>query len=119
MSSLLILYAKNTSFILLSRFLTGLISGGLVVAIPTFVNEISNDNVRAALNSFYDIANNLGTIISFLLGNLLNWRDQAKLQIIVPIIFIICMFLLPESPEHWIKRRKEKVYIYRKYIFKT
>ncbi|XP_031622939.1 facilitated trehalose transporter Tret1-like [Contarinia nasturtii] len=107
-SSLLILYAKNVYWLYTSRFLCGLISGGLVVAIPTFINEISNDNVRAALNSFYDIANNLGMIISFLLGSLLNWTDQAKCQLILPIIFLCVMFIYPESPEHWIKLRQEK-----------
>lgn len=35
--------------------------------------------------------------------------DQAKAQLIVPIIFMIAMFLLPESPEYWLSRNKEKV----------
>lgn len=65
--------------------------------------------MRGALNSLYDPSYNLGVIISFFMGNYLSWLDQAKTQLIVPIIFIIVLFLLPESPEFWAKKNKEKV----------
>lgn len=86
-----------------------MVSGSLVVGIPTLVNDISSDNVRGALNSLYDLFSNSGTIISFFLGNYLSMLDQVKTQLIVPIIFLIVMYFLPESPEYWVRNRKEKV----------
>lgn len=66
-------------------------------------------SVRGALNSLYDPSNNLGIIISFSLGNYLSCMDQAKVQLIMPVAFTIFTFWLPESPEFWITKNKEKV----------
>lgn len=57
----------------------------------------------------YDPSFNLGIIISFALGNYLSCLDQAKVQLIIPVLFMFVMFLLPESPEYWSNRNKEKV----------
>lgn len=65
--------------------------------------------MRGALNSLYDPLNNLGIILSFFLANYMDWLDQVKVQLIVPIIFMVAMFFLPESPEYLTNRNKKKV----------
>lgn len=70
-----------------------------------------NIRVRGALNSVYDPSYNTGTIVSFFLGNYFNCLDQVKVQLIVPVIFMVLMFFLPETPDYLIKRSKEKVII--------
>ncbi|XP_055296383.1 facilitated trehalose transporter Tret1-like [Sitodiplosis mosellana] len=107
-STLLILYAKSVYYLYVSRFAAGFVSGAIIVGIPTLVNDISYDGVRGALNSLYDPSFNLGIIISFALGNYLSCLDQAKVQLIIPLIFMLAMFLLPESPEYWSNRNNEK-----------
>lgn len=67
-------------------------------------------SVRGALNSLFDPFNNIGIILSFFLGNYLSCLDQAKLQLIVPAIFLIVMFFIPETPEYWAKRNNAKVF---------
>lgn len=66
-------------------------------------------SIRGALSSIYDPAFNFGIIVSFILGKYLNCMDQVKVQIIIPIIFMVIMFLLPETPEFWTKQNKDKV----------
>lgn len=73
--------------------------------------EFSFHRVRGALNSLYDPLYNFGVIISFYLGNLLSCLDHARAQLIGPAIFCLFMFLLPESPEYWSNRNKEKVMV--------
>ncbi|XP_031623613.1 facilitated trehalose transporter Tret1-like [Contarinia nasturtii] len=107
-SALLTIYANNVFLLYASSILSGIVGGALVIGIPSFINEICNDNVRGFLNSIYDPGYNLGVIISFFIGNYLSCLNQAKIQLIVPIIFMIAMFLLPDSPEYWQKRQKEK-----------
>ena len=65
--------------------------------------------VRGTLNALFDPFCNTGIIVSFGLGSYLNWRDQAMTQLIAPVIAIIILFFLPESPEYWTNRNKEKV----------
>lgn len=68
-----------------------------------------SNSVRGALNALYDPSFNFGMIVSFFLGNNLNWLEQAKLQLTVPVIFTIIIFFLPESPEFWRQRNNDKV----------
>lgn len=66
-------------------------------------------SVRGALNSIWDPSCNLGALISFLLGIYLNCVDQARMQLIAPVLFIIAAFFLPESPEFWTIKNDDKV----------
>ncbi|XP_055306806.1 facilitated trehalose transporter Tret1-like, partial [Sitodiplosis mosellana] len=108
LSTLLIIWAKNVYYLYVSRLLCGLSIGILVVALPSMVMAVSDDKVRGSLNALFDLFSNTGVILSFSLGNYLSWMDQAKVQLIPPTIAIIILFFLPESPEYWIKRNKEK-----------
>lgn len=66
-------------------------------------------SVRGALNSIYDPSNNVGLISSFFLANYWSSVDQAKMTLIMPVIFICLMFLFPESPEYLHSKNMEKV----------
>lgn len=109
LSSMLIIWAQNVYYLYAARILTGFVGGGLSVGVPALVNDISHDHVRAALNSVYDPCFNSGLIVTFFLGSYLSCLDQAKVQLIPSIIFLIILFFLPESPEFWSSRNKEKV----------
>lgn len=89
--------------------LCGLGGGILSVSVPSFVTDISHDKFQGALNSLTDPLCNIGIIVSFGLGNYMNWRDQAKAQLIAPIVATIILFFLPESPGYWSDRNKEEV----------
>lgn len=67
-------------------------------------------SVRSSLLSIYDPMNNSGTLLSFFLGNYLSHLDQARTYLIMPIIFSIIWFFLPELPEFWIKRGQREVH---------
>lgn len=57
----------------------------------------------------YDPSYNIGMLLSFYIGNHWDCVDQIKMQLITPIIFILVLLFLPESPEHHIKQNNEKV----------
>ena len=99
------------SYLYIARILCGLGGGVLSVSVPSFVSDISHDKLQGALNSLTDPLCNIGIIVSFCLGNYLDWVNQAKVQLIAPTIAIIILFFLPESPEYWTNRNKEEVKI--------
>lgn len=72
-------------------------------------SNLSFDSVRGLLNSIYDASYNTGIVVSYFLGSHLNLVDQAKIQLILPAIFIVVQFALPESPVYWMKRKNEEV----------
>lgn len=65
-------------------------------------------SVRGLLNSIYDASYNTGVVISFFLGSHLNLLDQAKAQLILPVLFISAQFMLHESPLFWMKRNDKE-----------
>lgn len=70
------------------------------------------NSVRGALSSLYDPLYNIGIILSYFMANYLNCLDQAKVQLIIPGIFVVILFFLPESPEFWIRKNVDKVLSY-------
>lgn len=74
-------------------------------------------SVRGALNALGDPSYNTGLMLSYFLGSHLNCINQAKFHLIIPIVFIILLFLLPESPEFWINRKNKKVTYEHEYCF--
>lgn len=65
-------------------------------------------SVRGLLNSIYDAAYNTGIVVSYYLGSHLNLLDQAKVQLILPVLFMIAQFGLPESPYFWMKQKNKE-----------
>uniref|UniRef100_A0A1B0GIU9 Major facilitator superfamily (MFS) profile domain-containing protein n=1 Tax=Lutzomyia longipalpis TaxID=7200 RepID=A0A1B0GIU9_LUTLO len=78
------------------------VSGGLLEApVLTYVAEITQPQVRgmlAASGSFFTI---LGVFTQFLLGTFFKWRFIALLSCSIPIISVVLLFLIPESP-YWL-----------------
>lgn len=59
--------------------------------------------------SLFDPSYNAGIVVSYFLGSHLTLVDQAKIQLILPTIFLFAQFVLEESPEYYAKRNNEKV----------
>lgn len=114
--------------------MTGVVGSGLAISLTIFVTEISNDKwvpnrrvaivplssddnlffscgIRGTLNSVFDPFLNLGVVFSLFLGKSFNYVDQAKYQLIFPILFLLLFVWVPESPQHLINIQKEKVHI--------
>lgn len=109
MCTLLTIFATNAYFLYVARVLGGIVGGALAIAIPVLITDISFDSVRGSLISFYDPLFNLGTFVSFVLGNYLSCMTQVKVQLIPQLIFLIVLFFLPESPVFLQARNKKDV----------
>lgn len=53
--------------------------------------------------------NNVGILLCYVAGKYLNWRWLALLGAGIPVPFLICMFLIPETPQWYINRSKYMV----------
>lgn len=66
-------------------------------------------SIRATLNSVVDPLLNFGTVFALLLSKRCDYVNQAKYQMIFPIIFLVFFVWVPESPQHLFNAQKEKV----------
>jgi MFS family permease len=78
-------------------------------AVLTYVAEISVPKIRGSLSATGSTCVILGVLSQFFMGTLLDWRTITLVSSCVPIIAIILLSFVPESP-HWLiqKNRKEE-----------
>jgi MFS family permease len=98
----------SVEVLLIGRFLAGLAAGGVFVLVPLYISEISENNVRGILGSFFIFSINFGTLLMFVAGSYLSYSLVPKLMISLPIIFVLTFVFLPETPQHLLKCGKTK-----------
>ncbi|KAL0268974.1 UNVERIFIED_CONTAM: hypothetical protein PYX00_010734 [Menopon gallinae] len=107
-SSLLIAFAVNVSMILVGRAVEGVCVGILSLSLPVYLGETLRPEVRGTLGLLPTALGNTGILVCFLAGKYLNWWELAILGAVIPIPFLILMFIIPETPRwHMTKGNKD------------
>lgn len=81
----------------------------LEAPVLTYVAEISTPKLRGILAATGSFCIILGIFSQFLMGIFLQWRTITLVSIIIPVLAILLLFFVPESP-HWLilKNRDEE-----------
>ncbi|XP_063708561.1 facilitated trehalose transporter Tret1-like [Culicoides brevitarsis] len=95
---LTIYLAPNFAILLVGRILGGLSAGLLATLFPTYLGEVSEPKYRGFFLVAPSTALALGILATHLLGTFLHWRTVALLASILPLITVIVLFLVPETP---------------------
>lgn len=98
---ILIACAKDVPTIYVGRVFTGL--GGGMSSAPgaVYAAETSQAKFRGMLTCWNSGAVGLGILLVYILGTFLHWNIVAGVSCIIPILALILIVLLPESP-HWL-----------------
>ena len=93
------------------RVITGLAGGICSVATPTYIGEISIPSIRGTLGNFFQLLIVFGIFVTSLMGLGLmdsqsgfTWRWISVVCAVVPIIFLLSMLFVPESPFYLMKK---------------
>ena len=89
--------------------MAGLGDGLMYPTVLVYIAETSSKELRSTMGNFVNISFNSGLIITYLLSMMVTWRVLTWLTIIPPILTILMMLLLPETP-YWLaeKNRSEE-----------
>ncbi|GLV41627.1 uncharacterized protein CBL_06856 [Carabus blaptoides fortunei] len=98
---LLFHYASTVDHLYMALCLTGLSGGLLEAPVITYVAEITQPHLRGMLSATSSMTIIFGVMTQFLLGTFLNWRTVALLNVIIPLLAVVLLFIVPESP-HWL-----------------
>ncbi|KAJ9573972.1 hypothetical protein L9F63_008630, partial [Diploptera punctata] len=105
----LILVAHRSIPMLYSaRFLQGFTCGVITVASPLYSEEIAEVKIRGALGVYLDLNFNLGIFYVYLLGALLPYLSMSLFCTVLPVLFVVTFFWMPESPMYLLSKGKEK-----------
>ena len=91
-----------------AAFLSGLCSALVALVTPVYVSEVAQPAVRGGLCAVTKVASNVGLLLSFLLGGVLDWQQLALAASVAPLLLLPACCLVPETPSYLLLRGRER-----------
>ncbi|CAG2183075.1 unnamed protein product, partial [Oppiella nova] len=83
---------------IIGRTLTGLGAGLVSGTAPTYVVEISTDNIRGLLGAGFQLSVTIGIFLVYLFGAFISWSWLSFMCLFPPLAMCALMVLMPETP---------------------
>ncbi|XP_049780270.1 facilitated trehalose transporter Tret1-like [Schistocerca cancellata] len=80
------------------RFVSGLGVGLIFAAMPTYVGEIAQADVRGGLSSLIQVSMTTGFMIDYCVGPFVSYTTLAIIGMVTPLVAVACFAWMPESP---------------------
>ncbi|XP_043462001.1 uncharacterized protein LOC122498373 [Leptopilina heterotoma] len=96
-SWLIIYFTKNYNDIYIARIMGGIGYGGGVCAVTVYLSEIGTPKNRGIFLTMVKFSLSLGIFFTLLLGATVNYNYMNLGHLIMPIIFLLIFFFLPDS----------------------
>lgn len=111
----LVIWAQNFTMLVAGRFMLGLAGGAFCVSAPQYSSEISEKEIRGVVGTFFQVLINGGILFVYVIGAFLNVFWMSVICGIVPLVFGLIFFFMPESPVYLVteKRQDDAVQAYK------
>ncbi|XP_043476642.1 facilitated trehalose transporter Tret1 isoform X2 [Leptopilina heterotoma] len=107
-SGFLIGLANNIPQVLVGRAVCGFSIGVASLALPVYLGETIQPEVRGTLGILPTALGNMGILLCFTAGMFLDWSSLSFLGGVLPIPFLILTFIIPETPRWYVSKGKTK-----------
>jgi len=71
-----------------------------------YVAEIASSKLRGALGGFHQTSITTGILLSYVFGVLFSWRDITVPGIAMPVLLVIVMMFMTETPRWYLQHNK-------------
>ncbi|XP_017071863.1 facilitated trehalose transporter Tret1 isoform X1 [Drosophila eugracilis] len=99
-------FSTRTEHLYAALCLAGLGGGLMEAPVLTYVAEITEPKYRGILSALGTTCVITGVFIQFILGSLMDWRSVAAVSSAFPVITIIMLCFVPESPVWLIREQR-------------
>ncbi|MEO7433092.1 MAG: sugar porter family MFS transporter [Dokdonella sp.] len=103
--------AWSPDSLIVARFVLGLAIGIAAFTAPLYIAEVASEATRGAMISLYQLMITIGIFVAFLSDTVLsysgNWRWMLGIIAAPGALFLLSLFLLPDSPR-WLMMRGRK-----------
>ena len=106
LSWLLVSLADDVTFLILARILVGI--SNAFVSTSVYTVEVVSVGLRAPLSMIEPVFRSVGMLAIFVLGYRFRWHQISVFAWILPGLALALAFLVPESPIHLIRMKREK-----------
>lgn len=103
-SWILIGIADSTTTLYISRFLAGLADGITFTAIPMYIGEIADREIRGMLGTSMSVTLITGVLLINLIGTYFSVYTTAMIVSTLPLIMFVTFMWMPESPYYLIMK---------------
>ncbi|KAF2900528.1 hypothetical protein ILUMI_05660 [Ignelater luminosus] len=100
---LLIVFATSPFMLYVARFFSGIATGAMCVTAPMYIGEIAEVSIRGTLGSFFQMCLCFGILLTYAVGAFMTWVGLSWILMIVPLLFAICLYFMPETPIYLVK----------------
>jgi SP family galactose:H+ symporter-like MFS transporter len=111
LGSLLSGVAWSPDTLVAARLILGLAIGVATFTAPLYLAEVAPEYIRGAMISLYQLMITIGILVAFLSDTVLsysgNWRWMLGIIAVPGILFLLGLFVLPDSPR-WLMMRGRK-----------
>lgn len=104
-----IIFADSVTHLYISRFVGGLGGGVAFVAVPIFIAEIAETEIRGFLGSMLVFAANFGIFFAYVAGAYLDFFVVPLVFLVLPIGLLAGFIFLPETPSFLAKQGRYMV----------
>uniref|UniRef100_A0A0A9WAF4 Facilitated trehalose transporter Tret1 n=1 Tax=Lygus hesperus TaxID=30085 RepID=A0A0A9WAF4_LYGHE len=105
-SGIIFTFATSVIELFVGRVLAGFTIVGGFNMCAMYVSEIVHSNIRGTLMTFCTFQVNIGVLLSNIFGNNLSYKAYNTFFIVLPIVYTILIFFLPESPHFLVDRSR-------------
>lgn len=104
----LVYYAWDTPSLFIANALLGIGTGIMEAPAVTYVGEVSDSSVRGILTTLAGACTSVGMFVTYFLGKMLPWRPAALICLCVPLITMVLVTLVPETPIWLLSKGRQK-----------
>nr|CAD7427427.1 unnamed protein product [Timema monikensis] len=100
----LMVWAKQTvPLYYVGRIITGMMGGAFSLTAPVYVSEIAESDIRGTLGTYFQLMVTVGILFVYVLGSQVNAFALTLVCGIVPLVFGVVFFFMPETPLYYIQ----------------
>jgi len=89
-----------------ARVMNGIADAMTFTAVPCYISEVATPKVRSIWGNTMTMSINLGNLVMSAVGSYLSIQLSAIVLGIIPIVFLMGMILMPETPYYLIMKKK-------------
>lgn len=100
-------FAQDYYYLYVSRSLVGVGVGFASLTFPVYLGETIQPEVRGTLGLLPTTLGNIGILVCFTVGMLIDWKDLAGIAVLMTLPFLlIFIWIIPETPRWYVSKDK-------------
>ncbi|CAH0402314.1 unnamed protein product [Chilo suppressalis] len=105
---ILVYFSSSVPMLFIANGLLGFGTGLMEAPLNAYIGEITEPSIRGILSSSTQLYYSGGTLLIYFLGKIITWREAALVSLGAPIVTMMLIIWVPETPVWLLSQGREK-----------